>query len=501
MLRAVSSRVRPLSVIGALVLLTCLQPVEAQPQQARLPRLEPRPCGFGPSLEAAKVECSWLVVAESRERADSREIRLAVAVLRASKPTGAAPLVMLHGGPGGSGLRGANPARAFTSPWGSGVRDVVIYDQRGGGVSEPKLCLDYGIALDEARVLPTPAERDDRRARGARECIASLRAQHVDPAAYNTTTNALDMIDLRKALGYAQWDLYGGSYGGKLAQEAMLRDGGAVRSVLLLWPAMRGAAQQAELASALQSAIERVFTECAKQEPCRAAFPDPRADFYADYEELTEKPLLLPRAGDRDETIRLDGPRLVSIIANEILTRPARIRQLPFLLHELRVGDRLRAATTVVSFVEPYEGPSENGVVNSLIRCFDSYGPEAVARQNELNGTIPAPYRNDTLRECPLWQERFASAEDRVPVRSNIPTLIFTAEFDERTPTEHGRRIAATLGRAHLLELPNVGHGTLYPAMTGCVDGLITRFFANPLAMPDASCLAQIPRLQFATGW
>ena len=47
---------------------------------------------------------------------------------------------------------------------------------------------------------------------------------------------------------------------------------------------------------------------------------------------------------------------------------------------------------------------------------------------------------------------------DAAPVRSDIPTLILTGYFDDRTPTEHARRIASTLSRAYLVEFPDEGH-------------------------------------------
>jgi len=97
----------------------------------------------------------------------------------------------------------------------------VIYDQRGAGFSEPKLCVAYDAAPDAAVI------------EARRACIAELEAQGVDRYAYNTAASAADLIDLRRALGYRAWDVYGVSYGARLAQEAMARDGRRIRSVVL----------------------------------------------------------------------------------------------------------------------------------------------------------------------------------------------------------------------------------------------------------------------------
>jgi hypothetical protein len=81
-------------------------------------------------------------------------------------------------------------------------------------------------------------------------------------------------------------------------------------------------------------------------------------------------------------------------------------------------------------------------------------------------------------------------------VRSDIPTLILTNEFDDRTPTEHGRHIVASLGHAYLYELPGIGHAA---TPEGCFDMIALSFLRNPARSPDASCVAAMPRLRFET--
>lgn len=58
------------------------------------------------------------------------------------------PLVLLHGGPGERGID--NSLRPLAAPPLPRLRDVVIYDQRGAGYSEPALCPDYGRRRFEA---------------------------------------------------------------------------------------------------------------------------------------------------------------------------------------------------------------------------------------------------------------------------------------------------------------------------------------------------------------
>jgi pimeloyl-ACP methyl ester carboxylesterase len=84
------------------------------------------------------------------------------------------------------------------------------------------------------------------------------------------------------------------------------------------------------------------------------------------------------------------------------------------------------------------------------------------------------------------------------PVHSDIPALILTGYFDDRTPTEHARRIAATLSRAYLVEFPDEGHDTRPPA---CHATIVAQFLEDPARKPDMSCVAAIPPIPFATAW
>jgi pimeloyl-ACP methyl ester carboxylesterase len=466
--------------------------------QDAVPRLEQAECPFerGDWARDIKLECSWLVVPEMRDHPSGRTVRLAVAVVRAKNPV-TTPLVMLHGGPGLSGLRTFLPFAATSDI--ARTRDMVIYDQRGAGYSEPRLCPDYGAVEDSARRLRTPAERESLWDARDRACVASLRAQGIDPAAYNTLASARDLVDLRKALGYATWDVYGGSYGARLAQEAMRQDPHGIRSVVMASPVMLGPARFAEVGLSIQRAVERVWKECAAQASCNAAFPNVSDDFYALYDELSRSPLPAPVKRDNSvvDTAWIDGDRLVRTIRNDILGRPGRLARLPLLVNELRRGDRMRAAEMLASF-ETSAGATNEQVLIHLVNCYDIYGPAFRAIRDSANALARPAFRSDRLDDCPTWQTRFANPSEHESVRSDIPTLILSGRFDDRTPTEHARRIAATLSHSYLYEFPNEGHDA---RPGGCHLSILKQFLDNPFRAPDASCIAAIPPVLFVTAW
>jgi hypothetical protein len=121
---------------AALVVLSVAANLAAQPN---VPRFERGGCLVdGEWARSVQRECGWLVVSESRGRARSNTVRLAVEIFRATQPSAAPPLVLLHRGPGRGGIRTYSPGVAKTAI--VRERDVVIYDQRGAGFSQPKLC-------------------------------------------------------------------------------------------------------------------------------------------------------------------------------------------------------------------------------------------------------------------------------------------------------------------------------------------------------------------------
>ncbi len=465
--------------------------------QDRVPRLEPADCPLerGDWAKDAKIECKWLVVPESRGDPKSRTIRLAVVVFRARPPDGTPPLVMLHGGPGDSGIRVfSRPAVRFSQ-----AREVVIHDQRGNGFSEPKLCPEFNDVERESQKLKTQQEIKKFREASIRKCVASLDAR-IERSAYNTDASAADLVDLRHALGYSSWDIFGFSYGARLAQEAMRRDPNGIRSVVLYKPVTRAPDTYAEIALSTERAFERVFADCNAQPQCRTAFPTLEKDFYEIYDDLNRNPLSVQMDQDPSKTpVVLDGKRFVDRIRNDVIMPgdPVKLVRLPLLLNEFRRGDKARAARILIGY-NPRVIIVSDIVIAWLVDCYDNYGKQFRAKRKAINGQIRAPFRRDLDEECKLWQRRFANASDSQPIRSDIPTLILTGRYDDRTPTEHAKRIASTLTRAYVIEFPSDAHG---PPPRGCHMQIMRQFWTNPFTEPDASCVKSIPPLRFITSW
>jgi pimeloyl-ACP methyl ester carboxylesterase len=134
--------------------------------------------------------------------------------------------------------------------------------------------------------------------------------------------------------------------------------------------------------------------------------------------------------------------------------------------------------------------------VRELVTCYDSYGPDYRKSLSLINGMVRPSFRRADDRECEAWLSRFGDRSTQTPVRSDIPTLILTGYFDDRTPADQARRIAATLSRVSLVELPNEGHDARPGA---CHLAIVTQFFEDPTRWPDTSCVATLAPIRFVT--
>jgi pimeloyl-ACP methyl ester carboxylesterase len=465
------------------------QVVSAQPGSLRAEgaRLEEAACPFEREAwaEDENFECHYLIVPQDREES-APTIRLPVVILRARRSTGQPPVVMLHGGPGLSALRTMleGVARADLAR----DRDVVLYDQRGAGLSEPPLCPEFSLPS----MFGDPATDRERLREQARRCIQWLHDRQIDPAAYNSIASADDLHDLRLALGYESWVLYGESYGGRLAQEAMRRDPRGIHAVVLSSPTIIGPGR-AEAAMWTQHALERVFAACEASPRCNSAFPRVAEGFRALYDDLQSAPLFFDAdSAEEGDGIPLDGARMVELVRRMMRT-PANIAFIPLVLHELQGPHRIRAARELVRRGGRSGTPP---IALFLVDCYDQYGPEYDAILESTLARVAPAFRHPSDLECDLWQERFAPDDSREAVRSEIPTLIVTGEFDPVAPPEWGRRIASTLSRSYVYEIPTESHGA---RGAPCRASIISQFLADPSRQPDASCIAALPPIEFET--
>jgi pimeloyl-ACP methyl ester carboxylesterase len=446
-----------------------------------------------PTSVTIEVDCGRLRVPENRDEPDSRTIELAVARLhsRAADPR-PDPVVELSGGPGFPSL--SRLERWATSPL-LDRRDVILFDQRGLGFSDPNLdCIETNEAIWRSFTTTDPGDVEGQRILDSlASCRQRLVADGVDLDGYDTIQSAADVADLRRALGIDQWNLRGVSYGSALAMEVMRRHPEGLRSVLLdsVVPPDTPAGGVQRGKSALR-AFEQLYDACAADNACTAKYGDLKALVAQAVTSLDTDPYRLtvtdPATG-RAWDVAITGRDLYAGFFRAMYD-PTLIPALPSATQAIANGDR-----SIIDLLAPggieFAASAAEGMTYS-VSCADRQrllDPDAVAPLDAEHPEL-ASVIHPLLPElaCQGWGVDASPQSFNALLTgadNDVPVLVMAGAFDPVTPPRGTRRVADALGK-ELLLFPDAGHGAI---ATDCGRNIWLTFMDHPTAPPDTSCM------------
>jgi pimeloyl-ACP methyl ester carboxylesterase len=469
------------------------------------PRIELTACEIAlpPGEDPADVTCGDLVVPENRQQPNGRTIRVAFAVVNASGPDPASdPLVFLPGGPGELEL---DFVEIDVPNWFAAIhptRDLVFLDLRGTGRSRPSLdCPEWPAAWQAALAVRQTAAEDAATLNEAmRTCHDRLVGEGIDLAAYTSAASALDVRDLMTLLGYPSWNVYGLSYGTRLALTAMRDAPQGIRSVVLNSTLPVQANQIADFPASVQRSLDLLFASCAGDAGCAGLYPDFEQTLFDLVERLNGDPVTLrgtnPATG-APLTFVVTGDRLLVFLSNWLYDRNL-LGRIPLVITFAARGNYGLLSAFVVHPVATYRAW---GMFHAVM-C----GEEAPFITQEILNAATAGVREDLKRAlltvdgqqwldvCEFWGSPPPPALENEPVVSDIPTLLLTGEYDPGTPPAYAELATETLPHSYLFELRGYSHNQFG---SGCSDQLTTAFLNDPTSPPDASCVDALPPLRF----
>ena len=470
-------------------------------------RLTPCPFEGQVDYDPEIVRCGQVLVPEDRRDPASRLIRILFMRVSPLEEGEGRVLVRLAGGPGGPAISGAR-AELYSGPGGHPLRragEIVFFDQRGVGASEPAFCrgvprsYQLGVPMREGYALR-------REARAA--CIAEAMAQGTAVHAYTNWDNALDVRDLRRALGHDRWTLFGISYGTELAQHVMRVDPDGIRAVILdsVVPMAPAEAPRARLrVFGVEGALRGVARACADEPACADEVGDLYARFEAVFAALDEAPIVLEglsKAQFGEGRVHLDGQLAASFVFL-LLYQRAMFGELTLLLDALERRDEeaLRALADGQGFPQDLLW---GGGLNAVITCREDRrnGPALVeAGRRALPQLSRYIDPEEAGRSCPELLAGIGSQRGLAPLESDLPVLVANGALDPITPPAFARAILPGLSRATYVEVPWTGHGALLTHLDGCGGRIVRAFVADPEAPLDTSCADAIPPPEFATSF
>jgi pimeloyl-ACP methyl ester carboxylesterase len=477
----------------------------ALPTIAYEPRFEEAPCPFE-APRGVRVTCGFVTVPENRTSNSGRMLRLAVAKFHSTSSNPAPePVLFLQGGPGGQAIQlAANGYSVFVEPF-LGTRDYITFDQRGTGYSEPLMNCDelekvhrqdiYGnVALETRELVYQNAFFS---------CGGLLQTQNIDLTAYSTVESAADVRDIVRLLGYEKVNLYGVSYGTRLALVTMRNHPEVVRSAILdsVVPVETNLVE--EHPRSVNSALSQMFVSCAVDPNCARAYPDLATVFWDVVKELETNPVTLSTSdypmGTVTETV--DGVYLLSVILGS-LRSPEFIITAPQTIYRVRDGDYSTLIAAQYSLPYEFDGISPGLYISTMCRehVLDST-PEELALISEQLGIeqfVFRPFYNDfgdMYSACKTWGSAGPNFGEKDAVVSDIPSLVIEGSFDPATPPFMGRQVSDTLKNSYYFEFSNMGH--VPTGDDACARQVALEFLANPLVEPDRSCLNSIQPVEF----
>lgn len=430
---------------------------------------------------ALAAQCGTLEVPEDRAQPGGRKIAIAVAVLPANTLNPAPdPLFILAGGPG--------QAASYLGPFAAqfiGVRrhrDIVLVDQRGTGRSSPLACTAFrDTDAREAALELDPLPR-------ATACAQELKARGVDAAQYTTAAWVADLDAVRQALGFERVNLWGGSYGTRVAQEYLRRFPGHVRTMVLDGVAPPSLAISLDIWPTREAAIDSAFAACAKAPSCARHHADLKTELGRIDERLgggRDVTVIDPRTGE-PRTMRLTLEHVIGALG-ALVYLPEFASLMPDAVHQAAEGE---FGALLASAMALTGGLSEelNPALYYSVTCAEDVPrvtPEM--REAKLAGLRSRAIAERGLAVCNVWPRGTPAAESIVPVTSDVPTLLLSGGLDPVTPPAYGDVVAATLGNARHVVAAGYGHNVSTHA---CGPQLIAAFIdaAGFSTLPDA-CL------------
>ncbi|MDC8759165.1 alpha/beta fold hydrolase [Janthinobacterium fluminis] len=392
------------------------------------------------------------------------------------------PLFILAGGPGEAGSD-VLPLLAATFGKTRATRDIVFIDQRGTGLSGKLDCerRDGDELLGEAE-----AER------AARACLG---AQKQPLAAYTTANAARDLDRVRLALGYGKVNLWGGSYGTRLAQAYARAFPAQVRALILDSVA---APEQVIPAGGrdAQAALDGLFSLCAANAGCAKAFPELRAEFAGLVERLGRGPIEINIVNPRTAEplrVQMSSNRFLGTV-HSILYSPLDSSRLPFLIHSAYQGrwQPFMARSNLASDISVDGGLGF--VLHLAVTCAEDYPrltPDLLAEDTRGSFLTAAAIRQ---RADLCTAVKVPAVPYAAPTPIAAPALLLSGALDPVTPPRRAEAAARHMPRAQHVVVANVGHGV---SQLGCAPRLLRAFLDRPEQPLDAQCLKEIPAPTF----
>ena len=489
-----------LLILAILVFASSPDPIFARAAPEYQTRLDWKACWFQGDSDWPDMKCGVLEVPEDRTKPEGKKVRLPFVVFKAFDPVlGKLPVLVTGGGGPGNpvGIPADEREPMSESVWYNTAamsvydgRDLIVMDNRGVGSAAPRLaCPEFeALALGELGAPLPLAESLEKWTQAYASCRADLTKAGIDINAYNTVTAAQDIEDLRLALGLPKLNIFGVSFGTRIALTYLRDFSHSVRAVVLDGVDSPEVRFYEVFPRVSHEAIKRVFDLCREDSGCRDRYG---ADLYARFLAL------LPKLAEAPITLRVTNPSNVMPI-KVVLTPEVLLPTLHFAIYdEAKIGQIPRAVAALLNGSSDYvAGLVRDELVSAITLyalddgAYASYQCFGIVPFSDLDAALSEsakyptqaymtePFVRYEQAMCEAWRMIPGAPIEAQAVASQVPVLLYSGELDPITPHSAAKSAARTLPNGTLKEWPGIGHNVL--SVSYCADQIAGAFFDAP---------------------
>ncbi len=485
--------------VVAAVLSGAITTIDAQATDRTIGSIRFSQCDLkNPALaDVVGAQCATLQVPENPDQPNGRMIPLRIGLVPAQdaepEPD---PVFFLAGGPGQSALE-SYPTIATGFERMREKRHIVLIDQRGTGGSNKLVCKGSD---DESSFAAEEADAGAQRG-FAEKCAREL-AEKADPRFYTTSVAVHDFDAVRKALGAEQVNLVGASYGTRAAQTYLRYFPGSVRTMILDGVVPAPLALGNEHSKNLEAALAGIFQRCRDDQACFKTFGDPQDDLTRLKAELRVAPRKVSFRDPKSDVLRHEELTFGHLATTVRLFAysPEAAALLPLALHEAASGN----AEHLMGQADLAAGDLGESIMHGMqlsVICAEDAGRFVV---DEADGAtlLGTDMLTVVQAQCAGWPVGARPKDFNDPIKSDVPVLLLSGEFDPVTPPRYGDETVKGYANGRHITVRGRGHIVL---TAGCMPKLAAEFIASKDAKAlDVKCLDAMPvtpAFLNANGW
>lgn len=430
------------------------------------------PLSFGENQK--NIECGILSVLQDDYNVFGQRLAIPIIIVKAKTPKeNLAPVIYIHGGPGGGVLE--DLPKKLNSPMGKELiaqdQDWIFFDQRGTGLSFPKL--DCGnIALNDAGPQSMEVVGN------LQNCAEKLKTGGIKFENYNSQYVIKDIKSLNSVLGIRKFNLYGNSYGTRIAMRAADEKLTGLQAILLDSPWPPEASWTAYGPKWVSEAVKLVLENCEIQEKCANQHRGLQTRFYNFMNEIVQNPIT-KNANSYDA-------KLISQYLMDGLYDGEMVAKMPNDLENIINGD--------YSKLDEYKknnGANYDEAHHIAFLCNEElpFEDPKISLENSKDDPIAMAVAQTMVlyfKTCSSFNNAKPKIVENSAVKSDIPALFMAAGIDPGCPASLSINAVKDFSKGQILIMPFSTHQLA--VNSECARNVARKFLTSPNEKLDLSC-------------